>query len=394
MHGGSIAGCRSANGAVQVSGAVVEESGYKKSMLYVYDATVISDNTKYSVATARNVYLENSAKPIGVCEALREGTRIGVTHALGDMVAISDGWSTHNPDADPVDVFFSDVAKNDSTGNALCIGLQNGEAAILQHEHDWSLSVDPDDPSIAVAKCANEGCSFGKDAHTVTLNAEDADYDGERHAATIAFGDEWLPGYNDSASVPVTAYTGDIKYYSGEDWTHTAPEYPGEYVARLNVDLRETSQWQVEKTVTIEKPFAIRSVPLAVTATPAAGLVYSGEPQQLVSFSGEQWGNPVSGVYYKVDDATEYTYLTASPAQPGFYDTPPMATEAGTHTVSYYYVYNESIYTGVGTAEEPNTVEVAIDPAGEPAFMKQSLVLSGQVGLTAYLYLPEGAGVD
>ncbi len=399
MHGGSIKGCRGSMGGVYVTAKYGgSEVNYRFPMLSVYGSPVITDNTTSDGYAKRNVYLGLSAEPIAVCEALGEGTHIGVGHELEES-KVTNGWSTHHPSDDPADFFSSDRKKASLSGNSLYVGLRDGEVAIMQHEHNWSLSVDPDDPSVAVVTCANEGCPFGDNAHTITLNAEDAVFDWKRHAATVSYGDEYVPGYEGGAdySVPVTAYESDIKYYSGDNWTNNAPEWAGEYTAKLDVNLRETHLWSVKSTVTIEKAFSIAGIPLNVTATPAEGLVYTGQPQQLVSFSGENWAGsgPVYGVYYKVDDASEYTYLSAEllPADDDML--PPMATAAGTHTVSYYYITDyDHKYSGVGSAEEPNTIEVTIESGAEPAFMKQNLVLTGQVGLTAFLSLPETEGVD
>ena len=398
MHGGSIKDCSGSMGGVYVTAKDGgSEANYRFPMLSVYGSPVITDNTTSDGYSSRNVNIGQGAQPIEVSGKLGASTHIGVTHVQQDMVKVTSGWPDYHSGDDPADFFSSDLKKN-TYGHILYIGLRDGEVSIERHEHSWSLSVDPDDPSVAVVTCANKGCPFGDDAHTITLNAEDAVYDWRRHEATVSYGDEYVPGHegDPDSSVPVTASVYDIKYYSGDDLMDDAPEWPGEYTAKLDVNLRETHQWSVKSTVTIEKAFSIAGIPLNVTATPAEGLVYTGEPQQLVSFSGENWAGsgPVFGVYYKVDDASEYTYLSAE-LFPGLDDTPPMATAAGTHTVSYYYLTgNDRKYAGVGSAEEPNTIEVTIESGAEPAFMKQNLVLTGQVGLTAFLSLPETDGVN
>ena len=90
------------------------------------------------------------------------------------------------------------------------------------HDHDFTYTADGD---TITAECNGRGDCDITDGLTMTISADDADYDGEAHGAALS------TDYN------TTAFPGEyeIEYYLGDTKLDGAPVNPGVYTAKVTV---------------------------------------------------------------------------------------------------------------------------------------------------------------
>lgn len=390
MDGGSITASSGVRGGVYVSGGAFRVSR----------RVVITGNTVSSGGSnaGGNVYLE-SGSVITLAGALEEGTSIGVRTwydvnerggrlpGPGESIPLTSGYGAYMRGVDPADRFTYDYAY---TNKRFVIGLEGGEAVVLQHAHDYVFTGDEETDTVTV-RCANPYCEFGDGAeYTVSLSAEDAEYTNSPHPATVTstLPDGMKVTYSVSyAMADGAAYSGDIN--TG------APYQVGDYVAALSVyeiGGSPAPEGSVSVDYSITEPARPES---HVTAAPRTDLVFNGKNQVLVDFT--DWTpEDVGGLYFSVDNPKpsrwSYHYKERPYGVPGSWTNPePKAADIGTHTVYYYIPESSDTHFGFlacGSAESPLSVEVTIRPKYTVTFTTDS----GNIRMSPVTLIPEEEG--
>ncbi len=352
MDGGSITACEGIRGGVLVDGGSFTISG----------KIVIADNKmRYTEENnGSNVYLtEGSVITIG--GELEEGTSIGVRTkynsddgrlpAKGEEITWTSGYAAYMGEEDPTVYFSHDYSYVDP--KYIVCANDAGEVILTLHKHNFVLTAD-DENDVVTVKCTNPYCDFGTNTeYTVSLAAEDAEFDNNVHEAVVTNG---LP--DDMEVECCLSYTNADGTEVETDSLSGAPDEIGDYFAVLKV----VPEGNWDAMVSVSKAFSITepAVPEAyVTAEPVENVFYNnGKNVRIVNFKDWDPQN-IQFLVYWVDDGDPYYYW--KDGTPWGASTLPMASSVGTHTV-YYYIpaASDGSYKAYGSEEEPLSVQVTI----------------------------------
>jgi hypothetical protein len=328
----------------------------EQSVLAVRGAPVVANNTKDG--QTGNVCLP-SGKTIAVAGTLVDGANIGVTTAdvptaSEPVVTFTTGYGANNPDVFPTKFFFRDAAQatadiywNDDSTKA--------EAALRYHQHDWRCNVEG---NVLTARCAAESCiAEGGAVQTLTLVAQDKDYDGKPAAAKVQTSAGW------AATGAVT----DVTYYEGGKKLDATPRDAGTYEARATVRIAGGEQ-------VVRAPFTIRRVALIVTAIDKA-IAYGEVPANAgVTYVGFVDGEDASALSGTL--AYDYGgYAAGSPA--GTYAITPSGLSSANYDIAY-----EAGVLSVRIAPVPDPAALPdVVPVGAVAHVQRTGTLPASIGV-------------
>ncbi|MDO4797692.1 MAG: MBG domain-containing protein [Coriobacteriales bacterium] len=349
MTGGTVAGC--------TGGGVCVGSG-EQSVFAVSGTPVVADNTKDGQAC--NVLLP-TGKTIAVVGTLADGASVGVTPevlptAASPVVTFTAGYGSSNPGVFPTKYFFSDAGRADVS---VCWDYDatttKTEAALTYHQHDWTCDVAG---SVLTVTCTAESCiAEGGNVQTLTLVAQDKDYDGKPAAAK----------FQTSAGWAATGAIADVTYYEGGKKLDAAPKDAGAYEARATVRIAGGEQ-------VVRAPFTIRRVSLSVAAQDKA-IAHGEAPANAgVTYAGFVGGEDASALFGTL--AYDYGgYTAGSPA--GTYAITPSGLSSGNYDIAY----------------EAGVLTVRPAPLPDPAALPDSVPVKAVAHVQRTGTLPVSCGV-
>ena len=359
MYGGEISGNTAtvSGGGVSVSGGTFTMSGgritgNKGSGVFVNDNTTftVSDRPTVTGNTRNrdidsNVYLTGGTDTtitIGT-GGLTDGASIGVTKGAGSVIAtgVNEDYSGK---------FFSD--------NSTYVVKHEGDKLVLKkattHTHEWTFTKETGNDSTIFVSCKGTpgSCDYKTTPATVKISTDQKVYDCTQITvapkATLTHSANWPKDV-------VQAQENDIKYWRSNDGgtSYTVPvtdnnelKKPGKYLAQLKFN----EKW-------LEAHFSVvdngKQDPKYTPPTAKTGLVYNGTAQVLIN-EGHVEGCIMQ---YRLDNGGDYS------------DSLPTATNAGTYTVWYKVVGDDSHNNIV--AEKSLKVWIEKAPLrGTPTFTK------------------------
>ena len=347
MTGGTIEGCT--NGGICVDPD-------EQSVLAVSGTPVVADNTKDG--QTGNVCLP-TGKTIAVAGALADGANIGVTtedvpSAASPVVTFTAGYGSSNRDVFPTRYFFSDAGRAD-----VSVYWNNDaaktEAALTYHQHDWTCGVAG---SVLTVTCTAKDCiAEGGAVQTLTLVAQDKDYDGKPAAAKVQTSAGWA----------ATGAVADVTYYEGGKKLDAAPRDAGAYEARATVRIAGGEQ-------TVRAPFTIRRVALTVAAQDKA-IAYGEVPANAgVTYAGFVDGEDASALSGAL--VFDYDgYAAGSPA--GTYAITPSGISSANYDITY-----EAGVLSVRAAPLPDPAALPdVVPVGAVAHVQRAGTLPVSTGI-------------
>ena len=297
---------------------------------------------------ASNVYLEGGAY-ITIGGALNGGKgSIGVTKT------VDGGVIAKNVSADYSGKFFSDnstyVVKHDAANNQLVLAVPSAAT----HTHSWQFTKETGNDSTIFVSCKGTpgSCDYKNTPATVKISTDQTVYDcaqiTEAPKAKLTHSANWPKDV-------VQAQENDIKYWRSNDGGNSYAvrvtdnnelKKPGKYLAQLKFN----EKWLEARFSVVDSS---KQNPVYTPPTAKTGLVYNGTAQVLIN-EGHVEGCKMQ---YRLDNGGDYS------------DSLPTATNAGTYTVWYKVVGDDSHNNVV--AEKSLKVWIEKAPLrGTPTFTK------------------------
>lgn len=245
----------------------------------------------------------------------------------------------------PYTEYFYRVRAVDKNGGQ-SISSETKYVETTSHEHNWSLSVDAENPAVAKAVCSAADCKYKDAPATLTLNAENMAYTGKAYnKASVSGNLKKVTG----AEISYTYYKKSSEN-SAEDMKEgsleAAPSNAGNYWAVCKIN-------SGTKSVQVVDAFSITKATPKVRVTGKNNLVYTGEKLALVA------DNTTGGtIYYRLGTDGRWSKEIPSAVN---------ASKEGAAYEVYYYVAGDTNYEGVGSENEPaGSVNVYIEKAEIP----------------------------
>ena len=366
MYGGEISGNTAtvSGGGVSVSGGTFTMSGGRitgnnGSGVFVNDNTTftVSDRPTVTGNTRNrdidsNVYLTGGTDTtitIGT-GGLTDGASIGVTKGASRLGSVIATGATK----DYSGKFSSDdstyVVKHDAANNQLVLAVPSAAT----HTHSWQFTKETGNDSTIFVSCKGTpgSCDYKTTPATVKISMAQSTYLYSENMAApkakLIHSANWPDGV-------AKAQENDIKYWRSNDGGNSYKvqvandndlKKPGKYLAQLNFN----GKW-------LEAHFSVvdngKQDPTYTAPTAKTGLVYNGTAQVLIN-EGHVEGCKMQ---YRLDNGGDYS------------DSLPTATNAGTYTVWYKVVGDDSHNNVV--AEKSLKVWIEKAPLrGTPTFTK------------------------
>ena len=364
MYGGEISGNTAtvSGGGVSVSGGTFTMSGGRITGNNG-SGVFVNDNTKFIVSGAptvtgntrnrdidSNVYLTGGTDTtitIGT-GGLTDGASIGVTKGAGSAGSVI----ATGVNEDYSGKFFSDnstyVVKYDNKQLVLAV------PSAVTHTHSWQFTKETGNDSTIFVSCKGTpgSCDYKNTPATVKISMAQSTYlYSENMAAPKA---KLIHSANWPKDV-VKAQENDIKYWRSNDGGNSYKvqvandndlKKPGKYLAQLNFN----GKWLEARFSVVDNG---KQDPTYTAPTAKTGLVYNGTAQVLIN-EGHVEGCKMQ---YRLDNGGDYS------------DSLPTATDAGTYTVWYKVVGDDSHNNVV--AEKSLKVWIEKAPLrGTPTFTK------------------------
>ena len=310
----------------------------------VSDAPTVTGNTMNKADS--NVYLEGGAYiTIGAYGLKGSANSIGVTKT------VDGGVIAKNVSADYSGCFFSDktqyVVKYDNKQLVLAV------PSAATHTHSWQFTKETGNDSTIFVSCKGTpgSCDYKTTPATVKISMAQSTYlYSENMAAPKA---KLIHSANWPKDV-VKAQENDIKYWRSNDGGNSYKvqvandndlKKPGKYLAQLNFN----GKWLEARFSVVDNG---KQDPTYTAPTAKTGLVYNGTAQVLIN-EGHVEGCKMQ---YRLDNGGDYS------------DSLPTATNAGTYTV-WYKVVGDDSHNNV--AEKSLKVWIEKAPLrGTPTFTK------------------------
>ena len=362
MYGGEISGNTAtvSGGGVDVSGGTFTMSGGSitgnngsgvcvsdRATFTVSDAPTVTGNTMNRDDS--NVYLEGGAY-ITIGGALTDGASIGVTKGGSPQDSVIATGATK----DYSGKFSSDdstyVVKHDAATKKLVLAVPSA----VTHTHSWQFTKETGNDSTIFVSCKGTpgSCDYKNTPATVKISTDQTVYDcaqiTEAPKAKLTHSVNWPKDV-------VQAQENDIKYWRSNDGgtSYTVPvtdnnelKKPGKYLAQLKFN----GNWLEARFSVVDNG---KQDPTYTAPTAKTGLVYNGTAQVLIN-EGHVEGCKMQ---YRLDNGGDYS------------DSLPTATNAGTYTVWYKVVGDDSHNNVV--AEKSIKVWIEKAPlSGTPTFTK------------------------